>query len=209
MARTTRYSNETILDAARELFFEKGPSASTSEIAKAAGVSEGLLFKRFGTKQTLFLAAMGLREPNVEQTLRTRIGRGDVRDNLIAAVTDIISFLSDLFPRVMMVWSHHKTAMMEEIHSHPDVPAVLYLRAIANYIEQENDRGRMHCTDPIIAARTIIGAAMHYVFWELTGLNRHVPTNAAEFAERVIDVLLDGLKNTSSSAPDHERGKPS
>jgi AcrR family transcriptional regulator len=44
-------------EAAKRLFVEKGyDGCPTSEIAKAAGVSEGILFHQFGTKRDLFLS---------------------------------------------------------------------------------------------------------------------------------------------------------
>lgn len=48
-----------LLDAAREVFGSKGyESASTSEIAKTAGVAHALLFRHFGTKAELFEQAV-------------------------------------------------------------------------------------------------------------------------------------------------------
>jgi hypothetical protein len=42
MARPVTISDEQILDAARAVFTEKGPRATTAEIAERAGVSEGI-----------------------------------------------------------------------------------------------------------------------------------------------------------------------
>lgn len=50
---------EKILSAAIELFAELGYSAtSTIKVAKAAGVSEGLIFRHFGNKEGLLQAIM-------------------------------------------------------------------------------------------------------------------------------------------------------
>jgi AcrR family transcriptional regulator len=50
---------ELLLGAAREVFGSKGyESASTSEIAKTAGVAHALLFRHFGTKAELFEQAV-------------------------------------------------------------------------------------------------------------------------------------------------------
>src|SRR5690242_18615808 len=47
---------QKVLEAAIEIFAEKGFSgASTSEIARRAGVAEGTVFKRFATKKDLLL----------------------------------------------------------------------------------------------------------------------------------------------------------
>jgi AcrR family transcriptional regulator len=58
MARTRRAGSEVralLLDAAQELFAERGFAGTTTrEIAARAGVSETLLFRHFSSKQTLF-----------------------------------------------------------------------------------------------------------------------------------------------------------
>ena len=58
MSRPVTYDTEELLASARKTFLEIGPSASTQTLAKNAGVSEGTLFKRFGTKKKLFLQAI-------------------------------------------------------------------------------------------------------------------------------------------------------
>jgi AcrR family transcriptional regulator len=50
---------DNILDAARTVFARRGyHAASTSEIAAVAGCSEPMLYKHFGCKQDLFVAAL-------------------------------------------------------------------------------------------------------------------------------------------------------
>ena len=50
---------ENILKAALHLFAQEGYAAtSTAKVAKAAGVSEGLIFKHFGSKEGLLAAIM-------------------------------------------------------------------------------------------------------------------------------------------------------
>ena len=58
MPRPVSIQDDVILRAAREIFLEKGWDATTSEIAAKAGVSHGIIFKRFKTKQALFQSAM-------------------------------------------------------------------------------------------------------------------------------------------------------
>lgn len=52
MPRPVSIQDDVILRAAREIFLEKGWDATTSEIAAKAGVSNGIIFKRFKTKAT-------------------------------------------------------------------------------------------------------------------------------------------------------------
>ncbi len=54
---------ENILNAALELFANEGYNAtSTNKVAKAAGVSEGLIFRHFGNKEGLLAALLKVGE---------------------------------------------------------------------------------------------------------------------------------------------------
>ncbi|MDN3354499.1 TetR/AcrR family transcriptional regulator [Actinomadura sp. DC4] len=53
-----RRNRVRILTAAEAVFAEKGPSASTEEVAERAGVAIGTVFRHFPTKQALLQAIM-------------------------------------------------------------------------------------------------------------------------------------------------------
>ena len=57
--KTKEARREEILDAAQVVFAEKGlHGASTEEIARQAGISQPYVFRLFGTKKELYLAAV-------------------------------------------------------------------------------------------------------------------------------------------------------
>src|SRR5512133_575759 len=57
--KTKEARREEILDAALEVFAQKGlHGASTEEIAKRAGISQPYVFRLFGTKKELYLAGV-------------------------------------------------------------------------------------------------------------------------------------------------------
>ncbi|MBU0550551.1 TetR/AcrR family transcriptional regulator [Myxococcota bacterium] len=58
MPRPRLVSNEHILEIARACFLEHGHQVSTAFIAERVGLSQSALFKRFGSKEQLFLQAM-------------------------------------------------------------------------------------------------------------------------------------------------------
>ena len=82
-------------------------------------MSEGTLFKRFATKDGLFLAAMGLHEiPAWANKPVAGVGQGDARENLIGMVLGAIGFFRDHMPCALMVWSSGIGSPFESI---PDV----------------------------------------------------------------------------------------
>jgi len=88
MART-RMSPERrraqILEAAIGCFSRRGPSASTVEIAAAAGVSEALVFHYFPTRDDLWLAAATHSSSFAARMLQffESLGEGPVEDELL------------------------------------------------------------------------------------------------------------------------------
>lgn len=52
-----RRNMERVLQAARELFAERGPDATVVEVAARAGVGVGTVYRRFSSKELLFAAA--------------------------------------------------------------------------------------------------------------------------------------------------------
>lgn len=56
-----------MLRAARTVFVRLGVEATTREVAEAAGVSQAMLFQRWGTKKRLYFAAMLPRPPELDE----------------------------------------------------------------------------------------------------------------------------------------------
>ncbi|MEV7010906.1 TetR/AcrR family transcriptional regulator [Streptosporangium sp. NPDC051022] len=77
MRADARRNRARILAAAEEVFAEKGPSASTEEVAARAGVAIGTVFKHFPTKQDLLRAIMKDLLARLTQEVDTLAGDGD------------------------------------------------------------------------------------------------------------------------------------
>lgn len=87
LAMTSKQEN--ILQAALTLFAEQGYNAtSTSKIAKAAGVSEGLIFRHFGSKEGLLNAIMEMGKERAMDAYRTVFTLEDPRE-IIKATLEI------------------------------------------------------------------------------------------------------------------------
>ncbi len=69
MGRARTVEDEDILKAARLVFLDRGQLATTREIADAAGISQAVLYQRFGSKEDLFCTAMAPPSPDLEDLL--------------------------------------------------------------------------------------------------------------------------------------------
>lgn len=103
---------ETILEAARQAFIDKGyKGATTAEIAQGAEISEVTLFRYFASKQEIFLQAV---EPVLISGLSTEIHNSNKLEpikRLTNILTERISFVSQnhqLVKLILMESNIHK-----------------------------------------------------------------------------------------------------
>ena len=197
MARPVSISNEQILEAARSVFLREGFTASTSAIARAADVSEGILFKRFGSKDDLFHAALRIPRIDLAGQLDGVVGQGDVRANLEAAALQLIGFFQELMPTVMTLWRKHAPDMKALWQGQDDPQPLRILRDLARYIEAEVRLGRMAAVDPWVLARTLVGSTHHYVFLDQVGLQ--TPISREAFARDLVHTLWRGIAPSEDS----------
>jgi AcrR family transcriptional regulator len=195
VARPVTISDDAILDAAREVFLSRGLAATTADVAAIAKVSEGIIFKRFGTKAELFGAAMqhGMREKGLLffSTLRDRTGKSTVREELYAMGMEMLEAFRVVVPVVMMTWSNASSCPAGAFQDGDPMP-VRSIKAFASYFESEMKLGRLRRSDPEIVARGWIGAIWHFAMMEVT-VPDYLPLTAETFLRGHIDNLLRGL----------------
>ena len=167
MARPAHITDEQILEAAREIFLERGIRATTAEVARRAGVAEGSIFKRFKTKHELFSSAMRLDDFGWVKGLPARVGQGEIKEQLVELGVEILEFFRKLLPLMMMAWSNPGPDGLPPILSAPNPPPLRALKQLAAYFEAEMRLKRLKRHDPEIVARTFVGALQNYVFFEL------------------------------------------
>ena len=189
MARPTSISNQQILDAARPVFLAHGfGKASTVEIARRAGISEGSVFTRFATKEALFHAAMDNAEPPMLD-LGHYVGHGDLRRNLVRITVESVHFLSNLLPTLMLCWSEREAAGNAIVCSRPRE----ILASLTAFIKAEK-RLRRVGGDPAITARLYMGAVWNYCFLHTVAGYRAMSVKI--FAEGMVAGLWQGIAPT-------------
>ena len=101
--RSSEEVHSLLLSAARQVFAARGYAhSSTREIAEAAGVSEALLFRYFGTKAKLFeLAIVGPFQRLMDAHVAGGRGGGDVR-----WLYDLLSENRDLVVALLAAEAH-------------------------------------------------------------------------------------------------------
>jgi AcrR family transcriptional regulator len=106
MARPRTISDEMLLARCRDAFLKEGFTLSTRRLAELAGVSEGLLFQRFHSKDELFFASMRLPPPNLDGPLQQALQKPGFEQAVLHLSRAALDYLRTQMPMVLLALSH-------------------------------------------------------------------------------------------------------
>jgi AcrR family transcriptional regulator len=196
---TTR---DAILDAALEVLRTRGLArATTKEIARASGFSEGTLYKLFADKTDLVLCVFAERLPQV--TVMTSdvaglVGKNSVQENLTAMLVEIEQLFDASLPIAMAVFSDPGLLAREAeaIHDRGGPGPGFIVQRVGEYLRGEQAAGRVSTTAPVDATATaLVGACMHYAFssFYTRGQGEDRDKAFAALADGVVTAILRGI----------------
>jgi AcrR family transcriptional regulator len=190
-----RISDAELLEAARAVFLESGVDATTATVAARAGVSEALVFKRFGTKERLFDLAMAGARPRWVSELDDVAG--PLPEQLERIAHAMLDTMRAEMPRTMMVWSRNPG--QPRWSSGSASPPVQGIRILAAWFEEQILAGRMRRCDPELFAHAFSGAIVAHAMRDMTGLSEHMPLATTTFVRGLVDFLWRGVRPPPAS----------
>ncbi|MBW1876853.1 MAG: TetR/AcrR family transcriptional regulator [Deltaproteobacteria bacterium] len=193
MARPRQFSDEEILHATRACILENGPSVSTNVIAERIGISQATLFKRFGTKEDLFLAALVSTEDPPWMATADRGPRpGDLREQLIEIALQILGFFRERMPCIMALRFSGITP--ERMFARfPVPPPVRGMLAMRSWFATATERGWLQEHDAESSAMALLGTLHFRGFAHNLSPGAVLERDDQQWAEAVVDLLLQGL----------------
>lgn len=186
---------EQLLDTAVTLFAQKGyAGATTSELAKAAGVTEPIIYRHFTSKKDLFIAAIDRTSELVTETwsrqLRTARDPAHRLRRMIGA-NPMVSDRGRGFYRVII------QAMMEI--QEPDILAAIqrHISALHTFVAQEvaraQDEGHVSkFYSPEITAWTLLHLGLGYGIIAPLAIANHAEDDRGVRVRDVIERLMLG-----------------
>jgi AcrR family transcriptional regulator len=192
--RPPSISEEVVLDAARDVFCEFGHRATTADIARRAGVSEGILFYRYKSKEAL-LAVVIQREAEPPDELKEVIaqaGSESLPESLERLVKTVLEATIRVHPLLdLAMTSSASSAVHKELFAKRKKPGPeRTMELIARYLEREIRLGRVRRIDTLSIARTIFGGCDAFVRAERFG---GVRRDRSDFVRCLVDLLLNGI----------------
>jgi len=199
--RRAKARPDEVLDAALDLFMEKGFAATRVEdVAQRAGISKGTIYLYFPSKEALMeglihraLSPIALKAVNTIEMLNV-----DPRTILKALGGMVGKQLSD--PRVVAI----PKLVIRESANFPEL-AAMYRREVIDkampslikLIERQVRSGRFRPVDPELAVRSMIGPiAIHLLLDEVFGIVPEGGLQMDKFIANHIDILFNGLSAT-------------
>lgn len=190
MPRVKTITDEKILAVARSLFLKQGVSASTRVIAKKAGISEAVIYQRFGTKKDFFFAAMKLPEARLKTIFDTQPGSGQVVKNIEGISLQIIDYFREVMPVFLTLISHPSFNLQTFLKEHR-VPAMQLEEKLTEYLMAESQLGRVR-QDKIATAVNVLLSHLHNIaLYETIGTPQSANLNRT--VADAIAVLWSGL----------------
>jgi len=194
-----RDRRQDILEAGLKLFSEKGYNGSTTaEIARAAGVAEGTIFRHFTTKKELLIAVL---EPKVLEGL-IQLDRQHKED------TPTEFFGCFLRNRLELIKENDSLIrlMFAEAQYHIEVREALFkgilgqgISIIRPWFEKGVDRGDFRDLPFLPTMQSFMGMVMFYGLFGNVFLGLSPERTIEEAAEHILDLFLYGLANNLES----------
>ena len=183
-----------ILTAAETLFATQGfARTTTKEIARAAEISEGTIYKYFESKQQILIAMVS---KMIEPLMELFAPQQDVDD--AAILKTFIRGQFEHFDRNKMLMQ----IMFSEIRLHSDLMTDFYqavarpaLQVLEQYITRRIEAGAFRPVHPAVAVRSLLGTVRFYtLIWEgmLGGQLDAIPREVV--IEEITTLFLRGLQ---------------
>ena len=191
---------QLILDAALKIFEQKGfNAATTSEIAKEAGVAEGTIFRYFKTKKDILrkvlVKAIEILAPQIISKpieILTNTDGVDEKEILKKILKERVTFLTNHLPIIKTVFA--------EALVHDDIRESVFENIIKkvkvsfdNFFDKMVSQGKFRNVDRDSTMRLFVGSfIMLIIYQHMFGKKFSVPKIDAS-VNNTLDILLYGL----------------
>jgi AcrR family transcriptional regulator len=190
MGRHKIISDHEVLQVARDVFRAQGHTATTRQIADAAGISEAVLYQRFGSKDDLFFAAMHPRGPDIEALLGPEDPPDDAHAYLRTVVLRIGKYLAEVIPLALRVMTHPSFDPAALARAQPNAAATLQSQ-LAQRLASLARRKRLRVQSVDVTARLLVSLAHD---WALGGVLAPGRPNRERELKAMVDVVWEGLQ---------------
>jgi TetR/AcrR family transcriptional regulator len=193
-----------LLGIAKELFSEQGFENTTAKaIAAAAGVTEAIVFRHFGSKQELYANILDRKADEIE------IDKwGAELDHFVKCENDealVLSVVQHILEADRRDPQFRKLLLQAALTGHPlrKITAQRLLplhRFLRNYIKKRQKRGAFPKCDPEMAAHAIVAIPSYYGLAKILFGMDFLTIQEDQMATGFARIILDGLHGVNGSS---------
>ncbi len=200
MGRPPRVTRDDLLQAARNIFGEKGFDAATlADIASVVGVTPAAVLRHFESKQALFRAAM---QSNVTappafimELVLLDAATADPREVLRSIAEHFVPFAERVVAENIAVYMHSRSQRQLVVPfdpEAPDSPPRRGLAVVGDYFRRAMAAGRIRAFDPRGAALLFMGTLHSYVTLHHIFSVADKPYPLPAYIDALIDLWTEG-----------------
>lgn len=191
MGRTKTIDDDELLRVARELFRERGHTATTRDVARAAGISQAVLYQRFGSKEDLFLRAMTPELPDVAALLGSYPPRS-AKDHVRQIAERLVDFFASMLPTLLHVQAHPGLSASHSKKWHARLPFIPIVQALSERLARMQADALISPVNADAAAHTLVAAAHSVALLETMTGGGHDHSRTAKIGA-LTEVIWSGL----------------
>lgn len=181
-----------IINATMNLVMERGYfSTTTKDIAKAAGVNECTIFRKFKGKKEIVLAAMELPDWNPCIEIQDFKKYGDIKQDLISFSQ---TYMRKVTPQMVKVSIGLRTPELYEATA-PGIMKVpmTFKKVLTDYFLELQSRGMLKGCDIEALSMQFISMNFGFVFLDASFGNKLSGVSKERYIENSVDVFLHGI----------------
>ena len=185
-----------IMEVAGALLVKKGfKGTTTREIARMAGISEGMIFRHFSKKELLYKAILDSKcydsrgEDRFVKVIKDKLGKELFRGVALYLLTE---HQKDPSLMRLLLFSALEKQQLSEIFIKSRGFEVMGL--MEQQLKELMKRGTIRRLDPKVAARGFIGMVLHYTLsQEIYGLKKYNNWPNEYIAENFVEIFFEGI----------------
>jgi len=166
VGRKRQVSDEQILTTARELFIDQGYEVSTRSIAREIGISESVLFQRFGCKKDLFFQAMVPPELTVDDLDQAGQSPREKLENVFVA---LLKHYRKVLPVLLPLMSHPDFDLKEFFAKQGELSDRRVQSKLIDYLKDEHNKRHLRVYNPEAVTGLFFSAIYGLVLFERLG----------------------------------------
>lgn len=186
-------SDEEVVQKAREIFIARGPQASTEAIAKALGISQAAIFKRFRTKKKLLLAVISPGEmPEWIGDLKKGPDDRPFMVQLKEILSSIQVFSKIVTPLINLI-HYSGISPREMLTSKKESPPIQAMRELTLWLQRSHKKGLIRKVDFSTAAMCILGFMHASMMLNLITEGKGAQIQPQQYVNDAAKILCSGL----------------